>query len=54
MLRSFRDNLNGLVLGEESDFHLVNRTQIYVPIQDGGLAVRNLKKFNHALFGKWL
>jgi hypothetical protein len=39
---------------EKPKFHLVNWSQICAPLQDGGLAVRNLRSFNKALLGKWL
>jgi hypothetical protein len=41
-------------LGDEFKFHLVKWDQICQPIQNGGLAVRNLTMFNAALLGKWL
>jgi hypothetical protein len=39
---------------EKPKFHLVSWSQICAPLQDGGLAVRNLRSFNKALLGKWL
>ena len=41
-------------MGEEKRFHLVNWDLICMPIQHGGLAIRNLRLFNQALLGKWL
>jgi hypothetical protein len=41
-------------LGEAHKMHLVNWTQICKPIQAGGLGVKNLRRFNKALRGKWL
>jgi hypothetical protein len=41
-------------LGEESKIHLVRWSKVYSPISDGGLGIRNLLMFNHALLGKWL
>uniref|UniRef100_A0A2N9GKR1 Reverse transcriptase domain-containing protein n=1 Tax=Fagus sylvatica TaxID=28930 RepID=A0A2N9GKR1_FAGSY len=41
-------------LGEELKFHLVSWPKICEPIYSGGLAIRNLRRFNQALLGKWL
>jgi hypothetical protein len=41
-------------LGEESKIHLVRWSKVCSPISDGGLGIRNLLLFNHALLGKWL
>jgi hypothetical protein len=38
----------------ESKFHLVRWTKICEPIRKGGLAIRDLRRFNRALLGKWL
>jgi hypothetical protein len=38
----------------ESKFHLVRWTKICEPIRNGGLAIRDLRRFNRALLGKWL
>ena len=38
---------------EEFKFHLVNWEQICTPYPNGGLAIRYLRRFNKALFGKW-
>jgi len=40
-------------LGEESKFHLVRWSKVCSPISDGGLGIRNLLLFNHALLGLW-
>ena len=40
---------------EEVDkFHLVKWEVICSPYSHGGLAIKNLRKFNEALLGKWL
>ncbi|KAG2696954.1 hypothetical protein I3760_07G084700 [Carya illinoinensis] len=41
-------------LGDEFKFHLIKWEQVCRPISGGGLGVRKLKDFNHALLGKWL
>jgi hypothetical protein len=41
-------------LGEEFKYHLVSWSKICEPICSGGLAIRNLRRFNQALLGKWL
>jgi hypothetical protein len=41
-------------MGEELKFHLVSWPKICEPICSGGLAIRNLRRFNQALLGKWL
>ena len=35
-------------------FHLVKWNQICTPYPNGGLDIRNLRRFNEALLGKWL
>ena len=35
-------------------FHLVNWDHICTPLPNGGLAIRNLRRFNETLLGKWL
>jgi hypothetical protein len=39
---------------EENKFHLVNWSKVCSPLQNGGLGIRNLRRFNQALLGKWL
>lgn len=39
--------------GEEFKYHLVRSSTICTPIFEGGLGIRNLLNFNHALLGKW-
>uniref|UniRef100_A0A2N9IJT9 Protein-lysine N-methyltransferase FSB_LOCUS52282 n=1 Tax=Fagus sylvatica TaxID=28930 RepID=A0A2N9IJT9_FAGSY len=41
-------------LGESKKLHLVKWSQVCTPIQSGGLGVKNLRRFNQALLGKWL
>ena len=41
-------------IGEAQKMHLVNWNQICQPIQGGSLGVKNLRRFNKALRGKWL
>jgi hypothetical protein len=41
-------------MGDEPKMHLVNWDQVCRPIRAGGLGIRNVLKFNKALFGKWL
>ena len=41
-------------LSNEHKYHLVNWQQICIPIQSGGLGIRNVTVFNKALLGKWL
>jgi hypothetical protein len=39
---------------EVTKFHLVKWSLVCSPIKDGGLGIRNLRRFNQALLGKWL
>jgi hypothetical protein len=39
---------------EGHNFHLVNWGHICTPLPNGGLAIRNIRRFNKALLGKWL
>jgi hypothetical protein len=39
---------------EVSNFHLMNWDHICTPHSNGGLNIRNLRRFNEALLGKWL
>jgi hypothetical protein len=39
---------------EVINFHLVNWDHICTPYLNGGLNIRNLRRFNEALLGKWL
>ena len=38
----------------EPKLHLVRWSRICEPIRNGGLAIRDLRRFNRALLGKWL
>jgi hypothetical protein len=39
---------------EATKFHLVKWSSVCSPMKDGGLGIRNLRRFNQALLGKWL
>ncbi len=39
---------------EWATFHFVNWSKTCDPLQSGGLAIRNLRRFNQALLGNWL
>ena len=41
-------------MGDSQKMYLVNWSQLCSPIQNGGLGVKNLCRFNQALLGKWL
>jgi hypothetical protein len=41
-------------MGDSHKVHLVNWAKICEPLQCGGLGVKNLRRFNQALLGKWL
>jgi hypothetical protein len=41
-------------LGEEKRFHLLRWDKVCLPLQNGGLAIKNLRLFNQALLGKWI
>jgi hypothetical protein len=41
-------------INEENKFHLVKWPLVSAPLQNGGLGIRNLRRFNQALLGKWL
>lgn len=40
-------------IGEEFKYHLVSWAKVCSPSSEGGLGIRNLSMFNHALLGKW-
>jgi hypothetical protein len=48
-----RDILWGSI-GEEKRFHLIRWDKVCLPLQYGGLAIKNLRLFNQALLGKWI
>jgi hypothetical protein len=41
-------------MNDETKFHLFEWAKVCSPIDEGGLGIRNLKRFNQALLGKWL
>ena len=41
-------------IGEEKRFHLIRWDKVCLPLQNGGLAIKNLRLFNQALLGKWI
>ena len=41
-------------MGDDKKTHLVKWATGCAPLQSGGLAIRSLRSFNKALFGKWL
>ena len=41
-------------LGDEKRLHLVRWKNICMPLQSGGLAIKNLRLFNEALLGIWI
>jgi hypothetical protein len=41
-------------LNDEAKLHLVDWDSVCAPILEGGLGIRNVRKFNQALLGKWL
>jgi hypothetical protein len=41
-------------MNDEAKFHLVDWAKVCSPIDEGGLGIRNMRRFNQALLGKWL
>jgi hypothetical protein len=41
-------------MNNEAKFHLVEWTKVCSPIDEGGLGIGNMRRFNQALLGKWL
>ena len=41
-------------MNDEVKLHLVDWDTVYSPISKSGLGIRNVRKFNQALLGKWL
>jgi hypothetical protein len=41
-------------MNDEVKFHLVEWAKVCSPIDDGELGIRNVRRFNQALLGKWL
>jgi hypothetical protein len=41
-------------MNDEFKYHLVEWDKVCTPIDEGGLGIRNIRRFNQALLGKWL
>ena len=41
-------------MNDEFKFHLVEWDKVCSPIDEGGLGIRNMRRFNQALLDKWL
>jgi hypothetical protein len=41
-------------MNDENKMHLVERDKVCSPLDEGGLGIRNIRRFNQALLGKWL
>jgi hypothetical protein len=41
-------------MNDEVKFHLIEWANVWSPINEGGLGLRNMMRFNQALLGKWL
>ena len=41
-------------MNDEVIFHLVEWAKVCSPIDEGGLGIQNVRRFNQALLGKWL
>jgi hypothetical protein len=41
-------------MNDDFKFHLVEWDKVCSPIDEGGLGIRNMRRFNQALLGKWL
>ena len=41
-------------LGEEKRFHLLQWDKVCLLLQNGGLAIKNMRLFNQAPLGKWI
>ena len=41
-------------LGDEKRFHLLRWDKVCLPLQNGGLGIKNLRLFNQTLLGKWI
>ena len=42
------------MIKKKKKIHLVKCSMVCAPLHFGGLAIRSLRNFNKALFGKWL
>jgi hypothetical protein len=57
VLRRFNGNFFGREgggLNDEVKLHLVKWDKVCSPIDEGGLGIQNVRRFNQALLGKWL
>jgi hypothetical protein len=41
-------------MNDEFKYHLIEWDKVCTPIDEGGLGIRNIRRFNQALLGKWL
>jgi hypothetical protein len=41
-------------LNDEGKMHLVEWDKVCSPLDEGGLGIRDIRRFNQALLGKWL
>jgi hypothetical protein len=41
-------------MNDDFKYHLVEWDKVCTPIDEGGLGIRNIRRFNQALLGKWL
>jgi hypothetical protein len=41
-------------MNDDFKYHLVKWDKVCTPIDKGGLGIRNIRRFNQALLGKWL
>jgi hypothetical protein len=41
-------------MNDEAKMHLVEWEKVCTPLDEGGLGIRNIRRFNQALLGKWL
>jgi hypothetical protein len=53
VLRKFNRTSFGGGKNDEVKFHLVEWEKVCSPIDEGGLGIRNVRRFNQALLGKW-
>jgi hypothetical protein len=41
-------------MNDDFKYHLVQWDKVCTPIDEGGLGIKNIRRFNQALLGKWL
>jgi hypothetical protein len=41
-------------MNDDSKYHLIEWDKVCTPLDEGGLGIRNIRRFNQALLGKWL